>query len=104
MTNPELFDIVELQVNLPEANRVIGDRGTIVECYTDEDFEVEFVTKAGETLALCTLSRQQFVVVWQSATQQWLPVREDYSQIKDKLFEGETVDSLYDKIKAQEQP
>lgn len=27
---------------------------------------------------------------------------EDYSQIKDKLFEGETVDSLYDKIKAQE--
>lgn len=28
---------------------------------------------------------------------------EDYSQLKDKLFEGETVDSLYDKIKAQEQ-
>ena len=27
---------------------------------------------------------------------------EDYSQIKDKLFEGETVDSLYDKIAAQE--
>jgi predicted LPLAT superfamily acyltransferase len=27
---------------------------------------------------------------------------EDYSQIKDKLFEGETVDSLYDKITAQE--
>jgi len=27
---------------------------------------------------------------------------EDYSQLKDKLFAGETVDSLYDKIKAQE--
>lgn len=27
---------------------------------------------------------------------------EDYSQLKDKLFAGETVDSLYDKIKAEE--
>ncbi len=26
----------------------------------------------------------------------------DYSQLKDKLFAGETVDSLYDQIKAQE--
>ncbi|MEQ8466859.1 hypothetical protein [Coleofasciculus sp. E1-EBD-02] len=26
----------------------------------------------------------------------------DYSQLKDKLFAGETVDSLYEKIKAQE--
>ena len=104
MTKPELFDIVELRVNLSEANRVIGDRGTIVECYTDEDFEVEFATKSGETISLCTLPRQQFVVVWQSATQQWLPIREDYDQLKGKLFEGKTVDRLYDKIKAQEQP
>ena len=27
---------------------------------------------------------------------------EDYSHLKDKLFEAETVDSLYNKIKAQE--
>ncbi|HEY9706472.1 MAG TPA: hypothetical protein V6C58_28825 [Allocoleopsis sp.] len=26
----------------------------------------------------------------------------DYSQLKDKLFQGETVDSLYEKIKALE--
>lgn len=27
---------------------------------------------------------------------------EDYSQLKDQLFVGETVDSLYEKIKAKE--
>lgn len=30
------------------------------------------------------------------------PENGDYLQLKDKLFEGETVDSLYEKIKALE--
>jgi Domain of unknown function (DUF4926) len=63
---PELFDIVELLVNLPEFQQSIGTQGTIVECHDLNHFEVEFSNEAGETTALCVLSPQQFVVVWQA--------------------------------------
>ena len=43
MIKPELLDIVELLVNLPEQKQFVGDRGTIVECYDDDHLEVEFV-------------------------------------------------------------
>jgi len=33
--SPELFDIVELLVNMPEANLRAGDRGAIVEQHSD---------------------------------------------------------------------
>ncbi|NEQ32584.1 MAG: DUF4926 domain-containing protein [Leptolyngbya sp. SIO4C5] len=102
MSQPKLFDIIKLRVNLPEVDRRIGNRGTIVECYGDEAFEVEFINESGETVGLATLSRHQFVVVWQAATQQWVRPRGDYDQLKDQLFAGETVDSLYEKIQAQE--
>lgn len=68
--NPEPFDIVELLVSLPEDNLLVGTQGAIVEQYSDNDFEVEFSNEAGETLALCTLPQQKFIVVWKSATQQ----------------------------------
>jgi len=67
---PELFDVVELLVNLPEYDRQMGEQGTIVECYNDRDFEIEFANDRGETTGLCTLSRNQFIVVWKSNTQQ----------------------------------
>lgn len=102
MSQPQLLDIIELRVNLPEIDRRIGDRGTIVECYSDEAFEIEFINELGETVGLQTLSRHQFVVVWQAATQQWVSPYRDYDQLKDQLFAGETVDSLYEKIQAQE--
>ena len=63
---PELFDIVELLVNLPEFQQSIGTQGTIVECHAPNHFEVEFSNEAGETTALCVLSPQQFIVVWQA--------------------------------------
>lgn len=77
MSQPELFDVVELLVNLPDRNLQAGAQGTIVECHTDEDFEIEFITSPEEEICLHTLSRQQFVVVWKSATQQWLTVNEN---------------------------
>ncbi len=40
MNQPELFDIVELLVDLPEDNLNIGIQGTIVECYDDNTYEV----------------------------------------------------------------
>lgn len=74
MTQPELFDVVELLVDLPEFNLRAGIQGAIVECYRDNNYEVEFSNSDGETLALCSLSTQQFVVVWSAKTKTWLPV------------------------------
>jgi hypothetical protein len=76
MTEPELFDVVELVVYLPEDNLSAGVRGSIVECYDDNTYEVEFTNQEGETLALCTLSSEQFMVVWQAKTKSWLSVSE----------------------------
>ncbi|WP_245555410.1 DUF4926 domain-containing protein, partial [Baaleninema simplex] len=50
LTNePEVFDIVELLVNVPDRHCAIGSQGTIVECLDDNHFEVEFVNENGET-------------------------------------------------------
>jgi Domain of unknown function (DUF4926) len=76
MTNPELFDVIELLVHLPEFELVPGIQGAIVECYDENHYEVEFSDQSGETKALCTLSPEQFVVVWRSQTKHWLPLPE----------------------------
>ena len=47
---PELFDLVELLVNLPADNLSIGDRGAIVECLDETHFEIEFTNEEGERL------------------------------------------------------
>ena len=72
MNQPELFDIVELLITVPEGNLEAGEQGTIVECFDEKAFEVEFSDSDGKTLALCTLSPQEFIVVWQSKTKSWL--------------------------------
>lgn len=74
LTEPELFDVIELLVDLPEDNRPAGVQGAIVECYDNNDYEVEFTNENGETLALCTLSPSQFIVVWKAKTKSWLSV------------------------------
>ncbi len=74
MIQPELFDIVELLVDLSEHNLRAGMQGAIVECYLDNVYEVEFTDSEGETIALCTLSPQQFIVVWQAKTKNWLSI------------------------------
>lgn len=94
MTHPELFDVIELLFNLPEYNQFVGAQGTIVERYDDDTFEVEFSDETGETLALCTLSSQQFIVVWQSATKQWLPAVEKVTNILKKLPESKQEEIL----------
>lgn len=72
MIQPELFDIVKLLVDLPEYNLRAGTQGAIVENHQNNAYEVEFFESTGETLALCTLSPQQFIVVWQAKTKTWL--------------------------------
>lgn len=85
MIKPELFDLVELLVNLPEYQQSIGTQGAIVECHTLDRFEVEFSNEDGETTALCVLSPQQFMVVWQAQTKQWLTTTDKIAAIFDNL-------------------
>lgn len=68
MSQPELFDVIELLVNPSTSGLQVGDRGAIVEQYSDRAYEVEFTNSSGETQALVVLSPEQFMVVWQRAT------------------------------------
>ena len=70
---PELFDVIELLVDVPECALCSGNRGAIVHCYSDGVYEVEFSNEEGETVALCPLSADQFILVWRAKTQTWLP-------------------------------
>ncbi|WP_017316762.1 DUF4926 domain-containing protein [Mastigocladopsis repens] len=87
MTEPELFDLIELLVNLPEDNLYAGVRGAIVECYDNNTYEVEFTNEEGETLALCNLSSEQFIVIWKAKNKSWLPVSERITAVINYLSE-----------------
>ncbi len=87
MTEPELFDVIELLVDLPEYHLRAGVQGAIVECYDDGKYEVEFANQDGETLALCTLSSEQFLVVWKAKTKSWLSVSEQVAAVIAHLSE-----------------
>ena len=76
MSKPELFDILELLIDLPEKNIPAKTQGTIVECFGKDVYEIEFANAQGETLALCTLSSPQFAIVWQAKTKKWLSAKE----------------------------
>ena len=65
---PELLDVVEVLVDFPEHHIQAGTQGTIVHCYPDNAFEVEFVNGEGETTALFPLLSTQFIVVWKAST------------------------------------
>ena len=87
MIEPELFDVIELLVDLPEENLRAGVRGAIVECYENGKYEVEFTNEEGETLALSTLSFEEFIVVWKAKTKRWLSVSEQIAAAINHLSE-----------------
>jgi hypothetical protein len=49
------LDTVVLTRDVPESGLRAGDLGAIVEVYSPDSFEVEFVTASGHTQALLTL-------------------------------------------------
>jgi hypothetical protein len=87
MIKPELFDVVELLIDLPEHNLQAGVRGAIVEDYANQHYEIEFTNRDGETLALATLAIHQFVVVWRATTKTWVPVAEKIEALVASLSE-----------------
>ncbi len=88
MIEPHLFDIVELLIDIPDKNLFAGMQGTIVEQYETRIFEIEFSDKQGQTLALCTLEKSNFFVVWQSATKQWLNPTDQLITLVNHLSES----------------
>ncbi len=60
---PHLYDVVALTENLPQQGLVRGQVGTIVEHYSPDAFEVEFVDNSGHTYALVTLHSRQLLVL-----------------------------------------
>lgn len=52
----ELLDTVVLDRDLPDHGLRRGDLGSVVEVYSDDALEVEFVTGSGRTQALLTLA------------------------------------------------
>jgi Domain of unknown function (DUF4926) len=94
MIKSELFDVVELLVNLPEFQQLIGSQGSIVECHDLNHFEVEFSNEAGETINLCVFLPQQFIVVWQAQTKQWLTTADKITAIFDNLSENKREEVL----------
>jgi len=88
MQMPELFDVVELIVDLPERGLHAGMQGTIVEIHTDgAAYEVEFTDEQGEALNLLALRPEQFVVVWRARSQQWVSLGERVAELVSRLPE-----------------
>ncbi len=87
MKNPELFDVIELLVDLPAHSLFAGDRGAICEEYDNSQYEVEFTNSDGDSIALVALSTDSFIVVWRSASQTWVPISEKIQAIVSTLPE-----------------
>ena len=64
MYKTEVFDGIELLVDLPELKLNLGARGEIVYAHPEGTYEVKFSDRQGETIGLCTLSSEQFALVW----------------------------------------
>lgn len=57
----------------------------ILECFYDLNYEVEFSDSSGETIALCTLYSEQFLVVWKSNERRWLSVSKLLAAMVERL-------------------
>ena len=72
----DLFDVVELTIDIPECGLRAGMQGTIVHCHSGDGYEVEFTNEEGKTLDFLVLRSEQFIVVWRAKTKKWVPITE----------------------------
>jgi hypothetical protein len=85
---PELFDTVEVILDIPNENIRAGMQGTIIEDFSDGAYLVEFANEYGETLELSALKATQFIVVWRNATQEPVPLAEQAAALVAHLPEA----------------
>jgi Domain of unknown function (DUF4926) len=55
----KLLDVVALLKEMPENKLLRGQIGTIVERFSDTEFEVEFSVNNGKTIAMLTLTTDE---------------------------------------------
>jgi hypothetical protein len=87
MIKPELYDVIELLTDLPQVDIKAGQLGTIVEKHNENAYEVEFSNSKGETLAFLAVKTSQFIVVWKSKTQDWVPLADRVAAMLEVLPE-----------------
>lgn len=59
----KLLDVVALLREIPDSKLLRGQIGTIVEIYTDEEFEVEFSDNKGKTISMETISTEDIMLL-----------------------------------------
>jgi hypothetical protein len=87
MTQPALYDTIELLIDLPANQLRAGTRGAIVLQHTADTYEIEFMDEDGQTVAVCALPADQFIVVWRNASHSWVPAPEQAAEIVSRLRE-----------------
>lgn len=78
---PDIGDIIELVIDIPEKNLRAGVRGAVVHCHGNDAYEIEFTDDEGETLDFLALHAKHFIVVWRAETRQWIPIAEQASAL-----------------------
>lgn len=58
------LDVVALTVDLPEYRLKKGAEGTVVLDHDSKGYEVEFLNKKGDTIAVVSLEPEQVRLVW----------------------------------------
>ena len=59
----KLLDVVALLVDKPEEGLATGQVGTVVEVFSPDTFEVEFLDSTGRTIALAELQRHELLLL-----------------------------------------
>ncbi len=59
----KLLDVVALLADKPEEGLVSGHVGTVVEVFSPDVFEVEFLDRTGHTFALAELKRSEILIL-----------------------------------------
>ena len=64
----QLLDVVALTEDVSEHHLVRGEIGAVVECHSNQAYDVEFVAQDGYTYALVTLKANQLLPLKQKRT------------------------------------
>ncbi len=84
----DLFDVVELIVDLSPQGLTAGMQGTVLEVHGNgKAFEVEFSDEQGQVLSFLALPPEQFVVVWRAQERRWVPLTERIAELVARLPE-----------------
>jgi hypothetical protein len=88
MQDVNLFDVVELIVDLPQQGLYAGMCGTVLEMHgAGQAFEVEFSDEQGQVVSFLALPPEHFVVIWRAQERQWVSTPERLAQLVARLPE-----------------